>query len=301
MAQWILEWDVDAQILSDLEKFNPKRLSSKNLVRSQVLARSLALKSPDESLQKFLPQTYASASILLTLLPPQQIVALPKGLRNQTLMYPRDWTDQIPLDTDRTHAEILYRAHPDKAFVSAQYSHPSTLQALRNQGIPLVTLGPLTTLDEIQSVILQIGQCVTRSQEAELLTLFMQAAFNALHNRLWAQKQDLPQRIVFLHYYDQFYTPSAQCLSTQLLKILNLNTLELPPNKILERENLLQCNSDCILIAAPQPNSLKVSLKGDLALQNLRVKFLDDDIQQTPTHYVVLACYDLVEALLENP
>src|SRR5690606_7206820 len=71
---------------------------------------------PSTTQQIFLPQTFVSASFLLALASPQEIAALPKGMRAQTHLYPKVLTDQIPLDTGRTNSEQLYRLHPGTAF-----------------------------------------------------------------------------------------------------------------------------------------------------------------------------------------
>jgi iron complex transport system substrate-binding protein len=295
MGRLILDWDIDAQLLSLEGQGAVRRLSSEDLLRSQLLVRSIA-QTPVSTAGRFLPQTYAAASILLTLVPPQEIVALPKGLRSQTQLYPCALTEQIPLDTDRTHAELLYRAQPDKAFISLCYTHPSTREALINQGIPTESIENLTTLEEIRKAILQIGQSVNRPKQAELLTLFMQAAFTHFYNRLMLS--DRSKRVLFVHYYDQFYTPSNTSLSLELLKLLDVKIETLESSQLLTREMLLKYTPECLLISAPQPALIGKKVHQDPALHKIHtVAIVDDEIQQTPTHYAVLACYDLMEAL----
>jgi len=289
MARLIMDWEVDAQLLIDQGK-SVKRLSREELLRSQSLSRQL--KQADTS-QRFLPQTYVAASILLALVGPQQIVALPKGLRLQKQLYPPELTNAIPLDTDRYNAEKLYLAQPDIAFVSGRYSHPSTLQALKNQGIKIAAIESLVgSLQDIKKTIAFIGENAGRSEHAELLNLFIDAAFAAIDNRYQAKNPD----VLYLSYFEQFYLPSPDTIACELLTRQGVSL----PMKLsyapLERE-ILQILDPKIVLISTSENAAIPSLHHLKAVQEGRLYFLDDDVQQTPTQYVVLAYFDLVDAL----
>lgn len=110
MTRLIADWEVDARILNRAGVAQVKELSSAQYLQSQLLGRELASKVNVESKIKVLPQTYVAASFLLALTQPEQIIALPTGLRKQEQLYPKALTSKIPLDVDRHNAEKLYEA-----------------------------------------------------------------------------------------------------------------------------------------------------------------------------------------------
>ncbi len=89
MTKLILEWDVDAKIMESEGLLGVRRLPRQSYVRSQVVGRHLK-SSPTPSKRdqkKYLPQTYVSATFLLALLEPDQIVGLPSGFRKQKNLF----------------------------------------------------------------------------------------------------------------------------------------------------------------------------------------------------------------------
>ncbi len=105
MAKKIIEWDADAVLLEVAGAKNMRRLSSRQILKSHYLARKIEANINTGSQHKFLPQTYASATFLLTLLQPEAIAALPAGFRNDTRLFPRELTDRIPFNLDRFEME----------------------------------------------------------------------------------------------------------------------------------------------------------------------------------------------------
>ena len=204
ITQLIADWEVDAQLLELSGRTSIKRLPREQYLRSQIIGRQI-LNLPSDSLQRvrdlerdsividdlgmplefchtpqrILPQTFVSASVLLALTTPQQIAALPKGLRGLKSLFPEALTNQIPYDLDRYHSEKLFLSAPEVAFV-ADYSNPSLLSALQAQGIRLFTLKHTNRIEEVAHVLKRIGHVVDRSLEAELLTMFMEAAMFAI-------------------------------------------------------------------------------------------------------------------------
>lgn len=340
MMKLIADWDLDAQILETQGLAKAKRLSRSDYIRSQVLGRQLKNASArelqelsdlfqskavrddngqeigiDPPFQRFLPQTYVAASFLLALADPAQIVAIPRGLRDQVHIYPNALTKQIPLDIDRHNAEKLYAAKPQLAFV-AHYSHPSTIQALRSQGIQLFTLKNIETIPEISDALIRVGHVINRPLEAELLKLFIEASMLAIDNRLLAlnlqfsEQQQTSPRLLFLNYHTQYSAPTDKTLTGQLLNRIGIQDLM---SKIavrkkgwtiqLEQEQIINLNPDCLIIAATNNESLKKQILEDPAFkqlpafQNKRVFFVDQFVQESPCQYIVLAYYDIYEAL----
>lgn len=306
MTKLILEWDVDAKIMESEGILGVRRLSRHSYVRSQVVGRHLKNAPSKKDQKKYLPQTYISATFLLALLEPEQIVGLPPGFRKQKNLFSQELYQKIPLDLERVNSESIFQQKPDLAFV-ANYSQPSTIQALQNQGIELFTLNAFNTIPEIADSIQQIGQVVDRSIEAELMTLFMESALIAIDNRLLAVHDNYiasnnPIRLMFLNYHTQFSVPTARTITGHLLQRLmehKIVSLSPAPNHFspwmnpIDQEKIANFNPDVLLIAS-QP------LKDPFSHKKLssQIHFLDDDIQQSNTQYIVLAYFDLAEAIL---
>lgn len=340
MAKLIIDWDLDAQILEAKGLPQVKRLPRNDFIRSQILGRQLKNGSPEEllflsnqlrpsfmtddkgttihldrSFTRFLPQTYASASFLLALVQPEQIMAIPKGFRELSQLYPRQITNRIPLDIGLYNAEKWHETKPQIAFV-AHYSHPSTLQALKQQGIKLFTLKKIESVQEIMDSIVRVGHVINNPLKAELLKIFIEASMLSIDNRLLAlnlnftENSDSP-RFLFLNYYSQYSAPTAKSLTGQLLKrigmqnVLAKSTLE---NKFewmipLNQEQIVNLNPDYVIIATDRAESLKKQIFTDqafkllTAMRNNHVCFIDPAAQESPSQYIVLAYFDIFEAL----
>lgn len=320
MMQLIADWDIDAQLLQVNGFKEIQRLPQNDFLKVHLLARHIKDKkvSLDQHL-RFLPQTYSAASFLLALLPASQIVALPNSLREQTELYPKEITDNIPLDINRYNSEKLFQEAPKIAF-AAQYSDPATLQALKDQGIQLYLTKDFNTLEDISEELLNIGQLIDRTHEAELMQLFLTAATIALDNQLLLLKQhfsiiDKPlPRVLYLNYHQNFSIPTSKTLTAYFLqKIEDWDmTLKYGEDRGLkdiwtvpiDKEHLLNLNPDCLIIATEHPLVVKESIINDNALQNIKavrnrhLYFIKESIQQSPSQYIILAYFDLVDSLL---
>jgi iron complex transport system substrate-binding protein len=320
MTKLIMEWDVDAKIMENQGLSGIRRLTRQSYVKSQVLGRQLVRNSPvdfHKQQKKYLPQTYVSATFLLSLLDTEQIIGLPTGFRKQKNLFSQDIFDSIPLDLERYHSEIIFQKKPDLAFI-ADYSLPSTVQALQNQGIDLFTLNAFNTIPEIAASIQQIGQVIDKTIEAELLTLFMESALIAIDNRLlavhdthYAANQASP-RYMFLNYHAQFSVPTARTITGHLLqRLMEHKLVFLNPSKNhfspwmipIEQEKIAHCDPETLFIATEDSQPLTSPLSdgpiaGLGAVKKNRVHYLDDDIQQSNTQYIVLAYFDLADAIL---
>lgn len=341
MTKLMRDWDLDAQILESQGLQEIRRLQRSSFIRAQIIGRKLIEHNTEElqSLQaqvrenviyddlgtpfkdestrhRFLPQTFVSASFLLALTNPSEIVAIPHELRNQTSLYPLSLTNQIELDTNRSNSEALYQTHPDIAFI-ADYSHPATLETLTNQGISLFTLNSMNTVDQVESAIQRIGGVINRPLEADVLSLFMESAMLAIDNQLIAIHHDLskdqpPPKVMFLNYYSQYSTPTEKTITGQLLKRLEgLHFTFLPKNQghnhlwsiPVEFEQIISSNPDCMIISSTDSQSLQEMIKDKQAFRHLsacktdQIHFIDG-VTQAPTQYIILAYYDLARALM---
>lgn len=347
MARLIADWDIDAQILDSNGFAGIKRISPTDFLQSQSLIRTL---QNDESVKKstallkqqnhyvlddvgnlidlnllykkFLPQTFVSASFLLSLVPPGQIVALPRRMRDQTQLYPKSLTNKIPLDIDRYNAEKLFQARPEIAFV-AHYSHPATIQALTNQGVALYTMKDIKTLPDISEELTRLGNITDRPLHAELMKIFIDAAIVAIDNQQAVllkhynqNRQQLP-RVLVVNFHQGFSVPTSNTLTGQLLSRMELLDITLQYalgsdqsngwSVPIDRERLLNLDPDFLIVATDNETAMAKEIHNDKALQGLsavrnnRVAFVDESIQKTPSQFVVLAYHDLIQALIPLP
>ena len=337
MIKLITDWDHDAQIMEQFGMQDVKRLSKKDFLRSQLLARQINSSSPEEldilhdyfrvshvvddngnlfdlskTYRRFLPQSYVAASFLLALSEPESLVALPRGMREQKNIFPQKITQLIALDADRYNAEKLYEARPEIAFV-ADYSHPSTVQALQNQGIPLFTLKHVNSPEEIKNALIRIGNLVNRPLEAELLNFFVEAAMQAIDNRFKIlnasfNSPETSPKVLFLKHHLTFSTPTGNTLTGKLLKRMGVKNLfgdESISNKSawtipIHQEQILEISPDYIIICTNCINSSKSNILKQPVfhmLANKQIAFIDDALQDSPSQYMVLAYYDIFKAL----
>lgn len=322
MAQLIIEWDVDAQILASQGFSGVQQLDKEDLIRSQLLHRHLKWnpkplqENPlNNTLVQFLPQTYAAASFLLAIASPEEIVALPSHLREQTQLFPAAVTSKIPLDIDRIHAEQLFLNKPKIAFV-AEYSSPATIETLKNQGIVLHFMKNAATFADISDELMHLGKLIHREQEAELLKIFMKAAMISIDNQLHIllSTETAPESMLFLNYHQNFSIPTQKTITGQLLQRLSQIDLSLQIARekgqssdwmiTVDKERLHNIDPDCLIIASSENSTYlrkeifrHSSLQNLSAVKNRRVIFVDEAIQHSPSQYIVLAYYDLVQAL----
>lgn len=338
MLALMAEWDTEARLLFAYGSADAERLPSHKYLRAQLLGRSIIARDNGVSLtsfnqhpnvvvddagkslnltkprHRFLPQTYVSASFLLALASPDQIVALPKGLRELTQLYPSSILQQIPLDCSPYLMERLFRNRPDLAFVAA-YTLPSTRQALINQGIDLFTISHIDSIEEICSALTRLGTVVGKPDEAEVLALFMEAAICALDNRLIEAKimaSYAPKDVLYLNHYAKFTTPAPKTLTGTLLQKLGINCFPLLLSDSncrwqipLEQEKIARLQPQTIILSAANGADLRNVMLSHHAYQQIpavqheRIYTVDPNIQDSPSQFAVLAYYDLVKSLLE--
>lgn len=329
MNQFIIDWDIDAQLLQDQGFTDAKRLPLPVIIRSREVVHQLNLNLEHQPSQeiifddaghkflletpyhRFLPQTYAVASFLLAIAPIHEILALPSQLRKQTQLFPESITSQIPLDIDRYNGEKLFLAGPEVAFI-AHYSNPTTVEVLSKQGAIIYTMRNPATIDDVTAELLNIGHLVNRPLHAELLKIFMDATFLALDNRLLLQEEQ--PTLLYLNYHHNYAVPTLKTLTGQLLGRLTKWDISLKYVKEtqssdnwmlpIDKERILNLDPDILIIAAENSFFLETEIRNDSALKQLKsvrnnqLIIVDETIQHSPSQYILLAYYDLIHPLL---
>ncbi len=271
---------------------------------------ALNLEQPPE---RFLPQTYSSASILMAISEPESIVALPKGMRDHSSLFDPSLLDAVPLDADRYHSESIYNRKPEVAFV-AKYSLPSTLETLRRQGLKLFSYSKTDAVDEVIDGMVKMGNVVNRPLKAELMALFMRGALMNLDNHVRASDEKLPKRPLYLNAYAHYSCPTQRTLPSELLARVKRNELIRlhDPQKSsawrlpITFEKIAMLNPDCIIVSTSKENRYSVvsrllsepSLAETTAVKQKHVVAVDEAVQTSPSQYLVLAYYDIIEALM---
>ncbi len=340
MGQLIAEWDLEAEIIEHRSQKSLKRLDRDDFLKAQLLVKTLVskdnstldtLRDTHRSLllvddkgspfdlshpaEFFLPQTYLSAGILLALLEPANIVALPRGMREQTAIYPKKFTEQVPQDIDSFHMEQLYAYRPDVALISERYTHPLTLQALDSQGIPKYHLPEVTSIEDIEKLIRSLGHLCNRPLKAELMALFLKAGVMAIDNecRLTLHNRST-DKILILNYYSKFSLPGKNTLTHHMIDRIGINTSISLQNGVPEEswsvpvseETIIHYNpKKLVIITASDPRFVteyfyQTTLFQHIdAARNNHISILDDSIQQTVSQYILLAYHDLNRALVD--
>ena len=342
MRKLIDDWDQEAQLLARKGIGNIQRLPPESYLQTHILAQLLRDSSPDslrrlnckinldsiqddsgrlvrieDTFKRFLPQTFAAASFLMAIAPPDEITALPKGMRYLPQIYSTEKLASIPANIDRTHSERLFLAQPHLAFV-APYSHPPALEVLKNQKIQLYTLKYFDTLTEIEEALLKIGHASNHILEAQLLALFMEASFLAIDNRLQALQtitdhSSSGKRLLYLYYHQHYMIPTTKSLTGQLMARALSHcpqfSCPIPESRCdwripFEQEKILQAEPECLIISTPFYANTQVLTHNQQAMQQTealksgKIFYLDEAIQESPTQYIVLAYYDIFQALV---
>ena len=332
MAELLKDWDLNAELWQQAGVEGVQRMDRSAWLEAQKLARALADEaraeifreeyqlrevSDDQGVvhsfakapKRFITQTYASAELLLALVDPEQVVAIPAGLRTQNHAFDSELYSSVLLDADRYEAERIFLASPQLAFI-ASYSLPSTREVFRQQKIPLFTLDQLSEVDEICSAVERVGQACQRPLKGRLLSLFIQGALLAMDNQLVAQGKERP-RLLYLRRYDAYSVPSSRYLSSRLLQRLGVSDLlgektrDVQWSLPLSREEIVSLQPECIVLASSSEDALH-ALLADPAFSELpavcagRVYAVDATCQDDPSQFFLLGYYDLWDALIQD-
>jgi len=255
----------------------------------------------------FLPQTHLAASIMLAVADPIQIVALPRGMRQMNDIYPTETMNLIDLDTDRYSSESIYSKQPVAAFV-ARYSYPPTLETLKQQGLELVFLDDLSSIEACLSHIRKIGQLTGHPDRGELLAAFTECALAALDNEIALAEKPLPSKTLFLSLNNSWSTHTKRTLTGMLLDRLGCTWPTAEPSGswsvALDQERIHCYRPELLMVATKERTSTQhvlESLPGireTPAFEKGNVFFLDENLQNCPCQLIALAYYDLCRALL---
>lgn len=336
MKQLICTWDIESEFLEQQGIKQIKRIPRKDFIKSQILAKILTTSNP-ETLDKFqedirkkliidflgnpldlnnktdklLPQTYLSAGILMSIVDHKQIIALPKGMRNQKKIYSETIMNQIEMDLDHYQSEKIFKISPDLAIISPSYSHPSTIENLKNQEIPIFNMDSIRSIEDLKKAINDLGQISQQPLKSELLTIFIDAALNAIDNkRLIKNKNFNSKNILIVNYHTHYSLPGKNTITYELIKRLgDINPWydDHVDNQswffTLKEEDLIAINPEYLLIITlKKDNSLNFFYQTEIfqylnAAKNHRIKILDEEIQQNSSQYIVLAYYDINNSL----
>jgi len=337
MLQLIEEWDLDAELLQNAGFTEAMRLPRPAYLRSRLLGR-LLLRSSQEELGRlreqarsrlvidalgrphapscrsgrYLPQTYASATFLLALLEPEQIIALPQGFREQKGLFSSPRYSEVPEDASRYQTEKLYLFQPETAFISHTYSHPDTIKALQAQGIGVFSHGDLFSVGEINEALLKIGHMTNRPLKAELLTLFMEAALLAIDNiRAVSKNAAPPERGLVVSLHHRFSLPGTRSLTHNLLLQMGIDNHALARSFScgirdwaipVSEEQILYYNPDRLIVITEEKSDRNTFFQTHPALSAFfhKTAFLNEAVQSSPTQYCILGYYDLTHSLLNR-
>lgn len=290
------------------------RTTSDNLKRCQQLAH-LACAQSQASRKLILPQTFLAATILLAIAQPEELLAIPSGLRSQQHLFSVTLTELVPLDSDSLTNEKIFQLSPDITFIG-HYSHPRFVENLKKQNIELCVLESPKNYAEVLSTIHQLGALSNHPHEAEILSIFLETALSVidLEFQKYLEKSSSKSlsRLLYLIDYGQSNLPGQHSLTWQHMDrlialgapISNLfSSSENQFPSVIDNETIHSLQVDGLLIAVPPVNHAPCrASKLTAGMINQRVfpiKFIDDSIQQSPTQFIVLAYFDLANALME--
>jgi iron complex transport system substrate-binding protein len=334
-TQMLIAWDSDAQRLIDAGITNIQRLPPSQLLQAcrlsyelnnnhlqanQEHALRLGIQTIKDELgriftlsffhKRFLPQSYAAASLLIALTGTDSLVALPSGFRKQQALFPSIDLDSVASDSNRYHAELLQLNPPDIAF-TATFSDPNFLSALNDQNIATFILGFPSQLAAIGTTIRNIGTVANAAAAAEVLATYYEGALLAIDNRLtYLRTHDkLPVRPLLLFCYNgKLYLPPSSSLNTEIVNRLTLKNTDIttPSSSLwqqaLTHEQLLNYNPDHLVIAAhADEDPLQLFSIPPLShlpvYQHKGIIVVDSDTQQSIDQHSALAFLDLYQTL----
>lgn len=309
----ISQWDTEAALLLKDGVENVQRLNGEDYFEAQRIGRSLLLSKESPS-DRLLPQTLVSATFLMALCPPENLIAMPKLMKENPSLYPSAYTEQVSLDIDRYHSEKVFMLRPRLAF-TAPYSNPAVVEALHQQGIPLHSIHNIESVDGIQSSLQETGDLVNQTDKASLLVFFLKALFASVDNHMLIYRNhDYLDKTLYLTFRGRCYAPSKRTLTGQSLERLGLSTLNQSVTELLgedpwqvgvDMEHLVRLQPEVIILAVSNGEEAKQWLLSQQALENVpallheRVYIVNSDVQDSPTQLIGLAYLDLAESYLK--
>lgn len=299
MTRLMVEWDLEAQVLQKKGYAGIRRLKPKHLLAH---LRGIPHQEIEKPL-KYFPQNYLAAGILLALVDESAITTLPQGLRHYSQLFPCEKMRRIETDSDPRFLETIGNHDNTVAFVSP-YSEPCTIYAMQQRGIPLVDLGCVATLEDLQKAIESVGVVTQTPEKAALLNAFIDAALAALENHL-ATRHTTDHEVLYVTHHTIFSAPTSKTLTGHMLTRLNINHPLLDKQSDqwsipLDMEDIAALNPDCIICAGPKA-PLSDKLQGIKAAMNGQIHFVDPGAQGSTSQHFLLGVYDLYDILMRLP
>lgn len=254
--------------------------------------------------QKILPQTFSAAAILLALAYPEQIIALPAGLRQIPDLSSPKHLAEIFLDVEQLTPESIFIYKPDLAFV-APYTDPRYLRMLERQNIPLCMLSNVYDLESLKNVLIVVGEQIGRLIEAELLLSFIEAGFKFIDNRLkihlQQKKSSFPIHLICMEYYGHLAPLQPKSTTDFLLsRLTEKGICQLIP-LCQQMKSLPGKRPDGVIIATSfTPFNLQRAEKKlrNSPFADFKCHYIDIAIQHSPSQHLLLAYYDLADAIM---
>ncbi|WP_059358867.1 ABC transporter substrate-binding protein [Parachlamydia acanthamoebae] len=302
----LIQWHQAAESLKQKGISPIWQLETSEFLQALLLIQNLR-NQPEQGSLNFLPQTYPSACFLLALLPTQCITALPDGFQIQTQLFHPTQLKQIPINRSLCSLEYLWKANPAVAFISS-YSNPAFVSALHRLQIPCISLPNIHRIHQIESVIQTLGTYTDTSEKAQLLSLFIKAALNAIDNKISEAFAHTKKRLqtfkpLFLFHYQQFSVPLPYTLTSELITRLHFQSFNNPQLQITP-EMLKNFDPDLLIIASQNVETLKSELSQLSFFPTLKaaklnhIFWVDSQVQHSPSQFFVLAYYDLAQPIL---
>lgn len=284
MRDLFIEWDLEAKQLVELGYTSIQRMSSEEFREAILLYTALDSAKSD---LRIIPQTHVAATILLAVAP-ENLVALPMGLRMNQELFPASKMGKVSLDCQSLDGEITHELSPHLAFV-ASYSNPVFLKMLSHQSIPQVECPSIASLQDVYQTVEEVAAYSEHPLEGKLLSLFMKSAMIAVDNRLECLKHTLNKEVkntLFLFGERLFFSPEKDSLTGELLERLGLKCF----GKLMTLEDIEALSPDLIVLASQKESSQLLTQK---------VAYVNQSVQDSPTQFTALAYRDLAACLME--
>jgi len=162
--------------------------------------------------QRIVSETLGTDEILLTICPPERIVALSNLAGDSNYSNVVEQARRIPGRVTQNAEEIL-RFKPDLVFV-ASYSRAEMVELLRAAKTPVFRFANFDSIADIKSNIRMVGYAIGSDSEAERVIREMDAKLDAIRARIPRNRE--PVRVMS---YDRLgYTAGAHTIFDDLLR-----------------------------------------------------------------------------------
>lgn len=231
---------------------------------------------------KIFPQSYATASLALSLTDHPQIVALPSGFKEFQMIFSKSTLEPI-LEVDRYQIHKLRFKKTDLALISS-YSNPQILAMLRAFRIPMSLSPTPSSLSEVHKMI-----DLLPFEKSALMSLFVQSLTEELILRAKLAFKNFPRVNVLLLDHTKHLVPFiSRKLWLPFLEELNINT----PIHVSTHLK----NPDVLILASTNPQTLKLTFNHMPHLKKIsKIYLMDQRVASFSTHLNLLALFEFVQ------